>query len=210
MALVLLPLSAPLILVAVETRNSTKSTKLNTQALEIAAYQELINNISEINVLSLQSRDAAEIILKMRDSEPPRLESARLNSAFFMLFRHGDIAYFMYERGAIDESRLRSALKLLPLSGESSRYFWAESKDNFVSEYQQYIDRPLLDGFWDQICASRLEEWLLVAIGRDTRLHIGNNAKGNSREKPPFIFRAVDSLPRLRSSEPGIILTRRE
>ena len=145
----ILAIVGSLVLVAVETRNSTKSTELNTQALEIAAYQELINNISEINMLSLQSRDAAEIILRMRDGAPDRLDSSRLNSAFFMLFRHGDIAIFMYERGVIDELRLRSALKLLPLSGESGRLFWAQSKDNFVSQYQQYIDRLLLEGFWD-------------------------------------------------------------
>ena len=145
----LLAIVGSLVLVAFETRNSSRSTDLNTQALEIAAYQELINNISEINMVSVQSEEAAEIILRMRDGDPSQLESSRLNSAFFTLFRHGDIAYFMYERGAIDESRLKSALILLPLVDESGREFWADRKGNFVPQYQEYIDKLILDGYWD-------------------------------------------------------------
>jgi len=138
-----------LVLVSVETRNSTKSTELNTQALEIAAYQELVNNISEMNSLALQSEDTAKLIVKMRDGLPSELEALRLNSAFYMQFRHGDIAYFMYERGAIDERRLRSTLRPLPLHGETGRAFWSRNKHNFVGDYQQYIDTLLLEGFWD-------------------------------------------------------------
>jgi hypothetical protein len=138
-----------LVLVGLETRNSTKSTELNTQAIEIAAYQELINNISEMNSLMLENEDAAKFILKMRDGLPSQMESSRLDSAFFMQFRHGDIAYFMYERGAIDELRLQSTLKPLPLYGETGRAFWTRHRDKFVAGYQQYVDQLLLEGFWD-------------------------------------------------------------
>lgn len=135
--------------VGLETRNSTKSTELNTQALEIAAYQELINNISEMNALAVQSEEAARVMLRMRGRMPSELEATRLLSAFFMEFRHGDIAYFMYERGAIDEDRLRSTLRPLPLYGESGRAFWSRNKVNFVASYRQYVDRLLNEGFWD-------------------------------------------------------------
>jgi hypothetical protein len=33
-----------LVFVGLETRNSAKQTEINTQAMEIAAYQELMNN----------------------------------------------------------------------------------------------------------------------------------------------------------------------
>lgn len=49
-----------LVFVVIETRNSTNQTELNTQALEIAAYQELISNISDINALTIGDHDAAE------------------------------------------------------------------------------------------------------------------------------------------------------
>ena len=70
--------------------------------------------------------------------------------AFFMQFRHGDMAYFMYERGVIDEDRLRSTLMPLPLSGESGLRFWKEGgKDVFVERYQRYIDALIEEGFWN-------------------------------------------------------------
>ena len=53
--------------VGVETQNSAKQTALNTQAIEIAAYQELTANISEMNAIGIGDEDAAAILLKMRD-----------------------------------------------------------------------------------------------------------------------------------------------
>ena len=92
----------------------------------------------------------------MRYRAPDHLEPSRLDSAFFMRFRHGDIAYFIYERGAIDETRLRSTLKPLPLYGETGRAFWGRHRDKFVSDYQKYGDGLLLEGFWGQepLCES--------------------------------------------------------
>ncbi len=101
--------------VGVETQNSAKQTALNTQAVEIAGYQELIANISNINAIGIQNKDAAAILLEMRDGDPDGVDRFRLQSAFYNQFRHGDMAYFMYERGVIDEDRLRSTLRPLPL-----------------------------------------------------------------------------------------------
>ncbi len=101
--------------VGVETQNSAKQTALNTQAIEIAAYQELIANISDMNAIGIGDEDAAAILLEMRDGDPGDVDGHRLRAAFYMQFRHGDMAYFMYERGVIDEDRLRSTLRPLPL-----------------------------------------------------------------------------------------------
>ena len=81
-----LAIIASLVFVGIETRNSTKQSELNTQALEIAAYQALMSNIDNVNALSLESPAAAATMARIWD---------------------GDLAYFMYERGAIDEERLR-------------------------------------------------------------------------------------------------------
>jgi len=43
---------------------------LNTQALERAAYQELISNISDINALTIGDRDAAETMASVGGKEP--------------------------------------------------------------------------------------------------------------------------------------------
>ena len=134
---------------AIETRNSSASTRLNTQALEIAAYQELISNIADTNAMSIQDEDAAEIMLQMRDWTDVGVEAYRIESALYRQFRHGDIAYFMFERGAIDEERLQSTLRPLPLYRETGRAFWDRRKANFVVGYQSYVDELLKAGFWD-------------------------------------------------------------
>ncbi len=135
--------------VGVETQNSAKQTALNTQAVEIAGYQELIANISNINAIGIQNKDAAAILLEMRDGDPDGVDRFRLQSAFYNQFRHGDMAYFMYERGVIDEDRLRSTLRPLPLSGPTGIEFWKRNKFVFVELYQQYVDALIEEGFWN-------------------------------------------------------------
>ena len=135
--------------VGVETQNGAKQTALNTQAVEIAAYQELTSNISSMNAIGLADEDAAKILLEMYGGQPGRIKQFRLQSAFFNQFRHGDMAYFMYERGVIDEDRLRSTLRPLPLNGAIGKKFWNENKVAFVERYQQYIDALIAEDFWN-------------------------------------------------------------
>ncbi len=137
--------------VGVETQNSARQTAQNTQAVEIAAYQALTANIAEMNAIPLTDKNAAAIIHEMRDISPDvELEDVQLISALFMQFRHGDIAYFTYDRGVIDEARLRSTLRPLPLGGPTGLGFWKNNKRNFVVGFQQYIDALIEEGFFDE------------------------------------------------------------
>lgn len=135
--------------VGIETQNGAKQIALNTQAVEIAAYQELTSNISNMNAIGIQDADAAAILLEMYDGDPDRLGRFRLQSAIFNQLRHGDMAYFMFERGVIDEDRLRSTLRPLPLSGATGKEFWNRNKDAFVERYQHYIDALIAEDFWN-------------------------------------------------------------
>lgn len=136
--------------VGVETQNSARQTAQNTQAVEIAAYQALTANIAEMNAIPLEDENVAAITREMRDISPDvELQDVQLVSALFMQFRHGDIAFFMYERGVIDEARLRSTLRPLPLSGPTGLGFWKINKRNFVVGYQQYIDALIEEDFFD-------------------------------------------------------------
>lgn len=139
---------ASLFFVGLETRNSSRQTAQNTQAIEIAAYQELMNNISEWNALAIENRDAAAVTSAIFQTSD--IEYWRRESALFMLFRHGDIAYFMYERGVIDEARLLSTLRPIPLNNDVGREFWNRRKAIFVAAYRQYLDRLLAEGFFDE------------------------------------------------------------
>ena len=63
----------------------------------------------------------------------------------FLRFRHGDMAYFQYERRAIDESRLLSALKPLTdaLEYQFARDFWERIQENFVPSYRANVNKYL-------------------------------------------------------------------
>jgi len=141
----LVAIVASLVFLGIETSNSTEQTKLNTQAIEISAYQELMKNILEINALSVEERNAAEIAAPLYNLDADTFEK---HAALYMLFRHGDMAYFMYERGVIDEPRLHSALRPLPLSSEIGKEFWSQRKVAFVPPFREYVDSLAAQDFW--------------------------------------------------------------
>lgn len=133
---------ASLIFVGMETRNSALQAELNTRALEITAYQDLIDNIAQMNILTIESPEVAALMYKAYENsaELTELEEFRLTRAFFLRLRHGDMAYFQYERGAIDESQLRSVLAPLNLSEPKVQAFWERAQGNFSDGYRHYIN----------------------------------------------------------------------
>jgi len=130
-----------LVFVGIESRNSTKQSALNTQALEIAAYQALMSNIDDINALMLESPTAATLMSSVWNDEETDPESFQRDRVLYTLFRHGDLAYFMYERGAIEEARLQSALAPVPIYTDVGREFWNKKKGAFTENYRNYVDR---------------------------------------------------------------------
>ena len=141
-------LIASLVFVGLETRNSTKQSAQNTQAMEIAAYQELTNSISEMNALAIGSANAAAIMAGNYTFTSEAVQYQRFAS-MIQLFRHGDMANFMFEKGVIDEERLESTLRPLPLGNEIGQGFWKEFRHLFVKSYQAYIDKLIEEEFWN-------------------------------------------------------------
>jgi len=139
---------ASLIFVGIETRNSTKQATLTTQALEMTAYQDLIDNILDMNMAITQNPEVAAFMYKAWNSSEQLtdLEDFRFSRAAYQRLRHGDMAYFQYERGAIDEVRLRSVLKVMNLSNPRMKEFWIRNQDNFVPAYRTYIHRLIEQG----------------------------------------------------------------
>ena len=132
---------ASLIFVGIETRNSTKQSELTTQALEISAYQALMSNIDELNLVLVENPSMAPVMDKIwGEGNGTDFEAYQSNRVLYVLFRHGDLAYFMYERGAIDESRLRSALGPVPVWSEAGQEFWERRKNAFSENYRNHID----------------------------------------------------------------------
>lgn len=133
---------ASLVFVGIETRNSTQQAILTTQTLEITAYQDLMDNISNLNTVAVEDSEVATLLLKAFDTtdELSELEEFRVNRNLFQRFRHGDMAYFQFERGIIDETRLRSTLQVLRLNNPRVREFWERNEMNFVDSYRNYVN----------------------------------------------------------------------
>ena len=144
---------ASLVFVGIETRNSAIQAELNTEAVQMAAYQELIQSINDMNALALQVPKLREVSLRMEETDVDFTadEMQVANYWYWMRIRHGDMAYFQFQRGAIDEMRLRSTLAPLIalLKTTHGREEWEWRKRNLAPDFQQYIDDIL-----DEVTAS--------------------------------------------------------
>ena len=115
-----LAIIASLIFVGIETRNSTQQARLTTQAIQISSYQELMDNIAELNASVVQDAEVAAFLFKAyaTSEELTRVEEFRLSRNLFQRFRHGDIAYFQYQRGVIDDDYPDAIFKTFSVKGK--------------------------------------------------------------------------------------------
>jgi len=129
-----------LVFVGLEIRNSTEQTEQNTRTLQVSAYQDLISRIVDLNIISIEESVTIETLVAI--DSPTAIETQRLNSFLWILFRHGDMAYFQYENGSISEQRMLSAMKPLLLRLENPKILsrWNAVKEAFVPAYRNYID----------------------------------------------------------------------
>ena len=133
---------ASLIFVGIETRNSAEQAALTAQALELSSYQQLMDNIARMNEATVENPELAALMYKAfrTDDELTELEEFTFERAMYMRFRHGDMAYFQFERGAIDAERLRSVTRVVNLGNARVRNTWERVQGNFVEGYQNYIN----------------------------------------------------------------------
>ena len=84
-----------LVFLILEIKHNTRESKLNTQAIEISVYNDLISNIMSINENIIEEGDFAEIVVKANSGEElSETEALRYGSQLMNLLRHGDVAYF--------------------------------------------------------------------------------------------------------------------
>ena len=145
----LLAVIASLIFLGIETRNGAIQAELNTEAVEMAAYQQLIDSINEMNALAIENPQLRSAIKKVYEDQVELTEEEQsvFGYWFWMRIRHGDMAFFHFERGAIDESRLRSALPPMidllrhPYSGS----LWQTRQKNLVPAFRDYVNAILVE-----------------------------------------------------------------
>ncbi len=132
-----------LIFVGLEVRESAQQTELNTQSLQVSAYQDVISQISAMNVLNIEHPEISQYIGSVSSiSELPDVPRSQVSNYYFLLARHGDMAYYQYELGMLTEERLESALGLLNFMICDPRYreYWTGIREAFVVGYRDFIE----------------------------------------------------------------------
>lgn len=132
-----------LVFVGLEIRNSTEQTEQNTRALQLAAYQDLVNRIVDMNAIDIDGATSIEALIALDSLDEPLRQ--KLASRLWIIFRHGDMAYFQYESGAISAERLRSAMApvVSRLGFPLVRQHWERTRWAFVPGYRNYIDERI-------------------------------------------------------------------
>lgn len=139
-----------LVFVGLQVRESALQTELNTAAIEVSAYQDLMTQIAEYNRLAIEDPDVARI--QTLETVPlgslSAVEERRHVGVAFLLIRHGDLAYLQFERGMLDADRLHSAMAPLRQALRScyAREVWALNRQNFVPGYRAYVDEVVASG----------------------------------------------------------------
>ena len=134
-----------LVFVGLEVRESARQTALNTQSLQVSAYQDLVAQINEVNRLGMEDPGIPGITGVSSWEDLSSTQTNQLTSRLFYALRLGDLAFYQYELGMLTEERLESALGWLttlvcsPLFEE----FWAEVSWNFVPNYRDYIESKI-------------------------------------------------------------------
>ena len=134
-----------LVFLILEIKHNTRESKLNTQAIEISVYNDLISNIMSINENIIEEGDFAEIVVKANSGEElSETEALRYGSQLMNLLRHGDVAYFQYNKDAIDADRLLSIIAIIrgKFKTNYAKEIWIGVKDGeaFDREYLNYLD----------------------------------------------------------------------
>jgi hypothetical protein len=136
---------ATLIFLAVEVRQNTEQAKLNTRAIEVSAYQDLIAQIAMLNVLTIENPQFAEVEARWGagDTLFTPAEKSQMASYIWLLFRHGDLAFHQFELGLISRQMLQSALGPLlnPINQKAGfSEEWALRRQNFHPAYRAFVD----------------------------------------------------------------------
>ena len=117
----------------------------NTQSLNVGAYQQLISQIDSMARLRIQEPElgsALNAAIRRYPGEVTNKELYRINSLFFILTRHADLAYYQFEQNALSESRLDSAVAPLGtvLCTGAYKDFWTRADEFLVAEFRQYVE----------------------------------------------------------------------
>ena len=138
-----------LIFVGMQVRQSSEETALNTTAVRASAYQDLVAHVLTLNSDVYNNPQLAELVSRMLNGgeATSTTEAFQFQQVINFLLEHGDMAYYQYQIGNLDQERLNNIIGVV---GNYSR-----------APYFQEIWEPIMQERIDPEFARYLEENVL-------------------------------------------------
>lgn len=104
---------AGLIFVGIQIKQSTEQNALNTRALEVSGYQDLIGQIIAINNTVLANPELSDLIMRGKAGElTDPVDRGRYGTYLINVTRHADMACYQYQQGILNEERLAAVMAI--------------------------------------------------------------------------------------------------
>ena len=134
-----------LIFVGFEVRQTADETALNTQSIRAGAYQNLIQQISEVNVLLIENPELSRVRRIAIDGGDldSRTDIDLFDSFARLIVRHVDMAYYQYQNGLVEEDRFLSMAGPLGAEVFSNKYgvsVWNRLRGALSEEFVNYAE----------------------------------------------------------------------
>ena len=150
-----------LIFVGLEIRQSSEETALNTRTIQANAYQDLVNQISQLSLSVIGDREVADIwnqrIIGAYSDDP--IIDRQIQMTNYYVTRHADMAFFQYQQGLISESRLGYMLGIFRQQlntdrGKEQWEFFTSNEGLIEPEFVSYVrammaERRPDDAYWN-------------------------------------------------------------
>lgn len=116
----------------------------NTRAIRRAAYQELLNYVTNVNLMLTADRALCELSIRARGGLDAldEADQMRLLVWFGTVFRHYQNAHNLYREGVITEGQWQSLSKPLGrhLATRGGRDMWAVVEGSFLPEFRALVE----------------------------------------------------------------------
>ena len=137
-----------LLFLGFQVRQSSEETALNTKAVQTGAYQELIRQLEEVNVLLIENPELMRIRLKALSGEKVAdiNEIALYRTFLRIVCRHSDMAFYQFMSGLIDEEQFLGMLGPLRSevpSNEAGKDLWDSMTVARPADSNDYVNKNL-------------------------------------------------------------------
>lgn len=120
------------------------TVRQNTRAIRRAAYQELLNYITNVNLMLTSDRELCAISIRVRDGLAllDEADQMRMLVWFGTVFRHYQNAFDLYREGIITTIQWENMSRPLRrhLATQGGRDMWTTIRPSFSQEFRDLVD----------------------------------------------------------------------